>query len=221
MYIISMNIKFTSSALLIVDVQNDFCPTGTLAVKDGSKVIDPLNKLAALFFEKGGKVIATQDWHTENHASFAVSHKGKKPGDVIKLHSAEQVLWPVHCVQGTKGANIHKNLDLTNVSLIIRKGSRTELDSYSAFFENDKKTQTGLDGYLKCLGIKTIFIGGLATDYCVLYSAMDAVRCGYKTFVIKDAVRGVGIPEGSVEKAYAQMEKAGIKITDSGRIATT
>ncbi|MDR0312106.1 MAG: bifunctional nicotinamidase/pyrazinamidase [Treponema sp.] len=214
-----MIINYTSSALIEVDVQNDFCPGGALAVGDGNKVIDPLNALARKFCHKGGKVIATQDWHTDKHISFASSHKGKNVGDIIELPTVkEQVLWPDHCVQGTTGADFHKNLDLAPTHLILRKGSRRELDSYSAFFENDRKTPTGLDGFLKGLDISTVFIGGLATDYCVLYSAMDAVLLGYKTYVLGDAIRGVGFPEGSIEKALNTMEGAGIVIVNSSDI---
>jgi nicotinamidase/pyrazinamidase len=214
-----MNIHYTSSALLEIDVQNDFCPGGALAVRDGDKVIDPLNALARQFCRKGGKVIATQDWHADKHISFASSHEGKNVGDIIELPTVkEQVLWPDHCVQGTMGADFHKDLDLTPAHLILRKGFRQELDSYSAFYENDRKTPTGLDGFLKGLGITKIFIGGLATDYCVLYSAMDAILLGYKTYVLGNAIRGVGVPEGSIEKALNTMEGAGIVVINSGDI---
>jgi nicotinamidase/pyrazinamidase len=214
-----MNINFPASALLLIDVQNDFCPGGALAVKDGDKVIDPLNALARLFCRMGGKVIATQDWHTDKHISFASSHQGKAPGDIVELPSVkEQVLWPDHCVQGTNGADFHKDLDVTVAHLILRKGSRQDLDSYSAFFENDRKTPTGLDGFLKGLCLTSVFLGGLATDYCVFYSAMDAAQLGYKTYVLSDAVRGVGFPEGSVQKALEAMRNAGIGIINSNDI---
>ena len=210
---------FRFSALLEIDVQNDFCPNGALAVNRGDEVTAPLNRLALVFSRHGGKVIATQDWHPGNHVSFASSHPGKKPGETIQTPDvAEQILWPSHCVQGTAGAEFHKNLDVSPVQLIIRKGFHQELDSYSAFFENDQKTPTGLDGFLKGLGVKSVFLGGLATDYCVYYSAMDAVKLGYKTFVLRDAVQGVGYPEGSVEKAFRLMEQAGICIIDSNNL---
>ena len=190
-----MTFNFPSSALIIVDVQNDFCPGGALAVEKGDAVIGPLNNLASIFAAAGGRVIATQDWHPIEHASFA--------------------LWPPHCVQGSRGADFHDALDLKPINLIIRKGFRKDLDSYSAFFENDRKTSTGLDGYLKALSIDTVVMGGLATDYCVLASAMDAVALGYRTIVLSDAIRGVNLPEGSVEKALKTMEDAGVIFTAS------
>ena len=193
-----MILDFPHSALITVDVQNDFCPGGALAVEKGDEVIEPLNRLAALFMTRSGRVAATQDWHPEGHVSFG--------------------LWPEHCVQGKAGADFHKGLDLKPLNLIIRKGFRPGLDSYSAFFENDRKTSTGLDGYLKTLSINTLLLGGLATDYCVLYSALDAAALGYKTIVAADAVRGVGFPSGSVERAFEQLHKAGVIIVESGEI---
>ena len=203
--------------LLEVDVQNDFCPNGALAVPDGDAVILPLNVLAAACAASGGFVAATQDWHPAGHVSFASSHTGKKPGDIVDLAQSgqQQVLWPDHCVQGTHGAAFHDGLDLKPVNLIVRKGFRQGLDSYSAFFENDRKTPTGLDGWMRGLGIETILIGGLATDYCVFYSAMDARSLGFTTIIVSDAVRGVGYPEGSVEKAMADMQAAGIEFSAS------
>ncbi|GHU65164.1 nicotinamidase [Spirochaetia bacterium] len=214
-----MVIDFSTSALIEIDAQNDFCPGGALAVAQGDEAVKPLNNLAKLFASKGGRVIATQDWHPVNHISFAASHGGKNPGDIIDLSETNaQVLWPSHCVQGSKGADFHKELDLSPVNLILRKGFREKLDSYSAFFENDGKTSTGLEGFLKGLDIKTVVLGGLATDYCVLYSALDAVRLKFTTIVIKDAVRGVGYPEGSIEKAFESLEAAGVLIIDSKEI---
>jgi len=211
-----MTADFNRSALIIIDVQNDFCPGGALAVVEGGKVIEPLNRLASFFAGRGGRVIATQDWHPSNHVSFAESHENKKAGDTVDLGGPEnQMLWPAHCVQGSRGADFHEALDLKPVNLIIRKGFHPNLDSYSAFFENDRKTSTGLDGYLKSLGIDTLLIGGLATDYCVFFSAMDAVALGYKTYIAGDAVRGVDIPKGSVDKALKLMEKTGIKVIAS------
>jgi nicotinamidase/pyrazinamidase len=192
--------NFPRSALLIIDVQNDFCPGGSLEVKNGDEVISPLNRLSTLFAEKSGRVIATQDWHPANHVSFAASPGG----------------WPVHCVQGTKEADFHAALDLIPVNLVIRKGFHVSLDSYSAFFENDRKTSTGLDGYLKALSIDTLVLGGLAADYCVLYSALDAVNLGYKTIVALDAVRGV--EEGTTERAFTHLHEAGVILAESAEI---
>ena len=190
-----MNLNFAHSALIIIDVQNDFCPGGALGISEGNEVIEPLNRLAALFAGAGGRVIATQDWHPVNHVSFDI--------------------WPNHCVQGSRGADFHENLDINPVNLIVRKGFRKELDSYSAFFENDRKTNTGLDGFLKTLAIDTLLLGGLATDYCVLYSALDAAALGYKTIVLSDAVRGVDSPAGSVEQALKRLREAGVTFIES------
>jgi len=184
-----------SSALIIVDVQNDFCPGGKLGIDNADKVIEPLNRLSSFFASKNGKVIATQDWHPADHSSFSS--------------------WPSHCVQGTRGADFHEALDLKPVNLIIRKGIRTSIDSYSAFFENDRKTPTGLDGFLKCFSIDTLVLGGLATDYCVLYSALDAVTLGYKTIVASDAIRAVNKPAGSEERAFKLLKEAGVLIVES------
>ena len=182
-----------------------------MGIERGDEVIEPLNKIAALFAAGNGRIIATQDWHPENHVSFAASHEKSREAGAGK-GIGEEVFWPKHCVQGSKGAELHKDLDTSCVHLILRKGFRPGLDSYSAFFENDRKTATGLDGYLKSLSIDTIVIGGLAADYCVLYSAMDAASLAYKTIVIEEAVRGVNIPAGSVERAFELLEKAGVII---------
>ncbi|MDR1985771.1 MAG: bifunctional nicotinamidase/pyrazinamidase [Treponema sp.] len=223
-------IDFTTAALLAIDVQNDFCPAytavsgeerppGALAVNRGDAVIGPLNTLGERVVSAGGRLIATQDWHPQGHVSFASAHPGKHVGDALDLPGVgEQVLWPDHCVQGSLGASFHDRFNLNGVSLILRKGFRGDLDSYSAFFENDRKTPTGLDGFLRGLSIKTLIVGGLATDYCVLYSVQDAVRLGYKTLVLIDGVRGVGYPEGSVERAFKAMEDAGIILVDSKEI---
>ena len=213
-----MKLNFAQSALIMVDVQYDFCPGGALGVVNGEQVIKPLNRLSSLFTSRGGKVVATQDWHPPNHVSFAATHE-KKPGEKVDLPKVkEQILWPNHCVQGSRGADFHEELDLKTVSLILRKGFRIDLDSYSAFFENDRETPTGLDGFLKSLFIKTIFLGGLATDYCILYSAMDAVSLGFNTYVIVDAVQGVNYPEGSVERAFQSLDNAGVTVVESGDI---
>ena len=216
--------------LLIIDAQNDFCPAytsvsgdkfpdGALAVKDGDAVIPPLNSLSKAIALGNGKVAATQDWNPQDHISFASSHNGKKAGEVIDTPLVKnQALWPDHCVQGTRGADFHEALDLKNISLIIRKGFRKELDSYSAFFENDRKTSTGLEGWINCLGIDTVILGGLATDYCVFFTAIDFKKLGYKTIVVQDAVRAVSIPEGSAEKAVMEMKAAGIEFLSSAEL---
>ena len=202
------------SALIIVDVQNDFCPGGALEVKDGDKIIPVINKIAPKFY----KVVATQDWHPTDHISFADNHEGYKVFDVIKVGNIEQVLWPRHCVMGELGADFHPNLDTKYISLIIRKGTNKNIDSYSAFFENDKTTITGLDGYLKSLSIDTIYITGLATDYCVFYTAMDAVKLGFKVYIVEDAVKGVDVPIGSLQNAINTMKNKGIKFIKSEEI---
>lgn len=210
--------------MLIIDMQNDFCPAysgqgdGALAVKGGGEIVQPLNALSAAVAAKGGRVAATQDWHPACHVSFASSHNSK-PGDVIDTPIVKnQMLWPDHCVQGTWGADFHEQLDMKQVSLILRKGFRKELDSYSAFFENDRKTSTGLEGWLRSLGIKTVILGGLATDYCVFFSAMDCAALGFETIVATDAVRGVEIPQGSVENAIAEMKAAGVEFASSSEL---
>jgi nicotinamidase/pyrazinamidase len=194
-------INFEKSALVEIDVQNDFCPGGALAVAEGDAVIEALNEAARRFAAAGAPVIATQDWHPAGHCSFASGGKNPAEGGV---------LWPDHCVQGTAGADFHRDLDLKPVTLIVRKGFRPSIDSYSAFFENDRKTPTGLAGYLNALGVETVYLGGLATDYCVFFSAMDAVKLGLTVYLLRDAVRGVNYPEGSVERALREMESAGV-----------
>jgi nicotinamidase/pyrazinamidase len=222
-----MKLDYSSTALVMIDVQNDFCPAytapdgvqypeGALAVKNGGEVVSPLNWASSVFARKGGRVIATMDWHPEGHVSFASAHSGAKIGDVIKTQSeAAQTLWPNHCVQGSKGAAFNALLDLKPVNLIIRKGWRKELDSYSAFYENDRKTATGLDGWLRSLNITTLVFGGLATDYCVFYSALDSVNLKFHTVLLEDAVRAVGYPAGSEEKALAALHKLGVEFTTS------
>jgi nicotinamidase/pyrazinamidase len=210
--------NFSKTLLLIIDVQNDFCPEGALAVNEGDAVVKPLNDLSRALAAKGGRVAATQDWHPADHISFAASHN-KNPGEIIDTPLVKaQVLWPAHCVQGTKGADFHKDLDLAPISMIIRKGFRKELDSYSAFYENDKKTPTGLDGWIRSLGIENVIMGGLATDYCVFFSAQDCKKLGFKTIIASDAVRGVGYPEGSIESAVKEMQANGIDFISSKEI---
>lgn len=201
------------NTLIIVDIQNDFCPGGSLAVPDGDKIVPVINKLSGVF----DHVLQTQDWHTKDHKSFASSYKGKNAYDTIQLFYGEQILWPVHCVQGTKGAEFHPNLSTIKTELIIRKGFRSEIDSYSAFFENDHKTSTGLAGYLRDRGIDTLYIAGLATDFCVKWSALDGKKLGFNVTVIEDAVKGININD-SVNKAWKEMAEAGIHKISSDKI---
>lgn len=202
------------NALLVIDVQNDFCPGGRLAIRDGDKVIPIINSILKKFF----KVIATQDWHPQDHISFAMNHPGKKAYDVVDVNGTEQVLWPAHCVAGTKGAQFHPELNTNSFHLIVRKGMHPNIDSYSAFTENDKKTITGLSGYLKGLEITQVYLCGLATDYCVFYSALDAVHSGFDTHVINDACRGVNVPENNVQKSIDTMKASGIHIIESSEL---
>lgn len=199
------------NALLIIDVQNDFCPGGALPVPEGDQVITVINSIVKKFY----KVIATQDWHPINHISFARNHPGKKEYEEIEVSGIKQVLWPIHCVPGTKGAEFHPDLIADNFNLILRKGNNPKIDSYSAFRENDKKTITGLNGYLKELDIKQVFICGLALDYCVFYSAMDSKEMGFDTYVILDATRGIDSPPGSIENALNTMQGKEINIIKS------
>jgi nicotinamidase-related amidase len=201
-------------ALLVVDVQNDFCPGGSLAVESGDEVVSVINRIMHGF----SPVIATQDWHPPDHVSFASSHPGRRPLDVVDAGGITQVLWPDHCVQASAGADLHPRLETGRIGLVLRKGMRRELDSYSAFFENDHRTDTGLRHYLKGLGLEELFICGLTTDYCVRSSALDAARLGFRVTVIADACRGVDSPKGSVEEALAAMQKAGVRLIESGAL---
>jgi nicotinamidase/pyrazinamidase len=203
-----------SSALIVVDVQNCFLPGGSLAVKDGDQVIPVINRIAKSF----ENVVMTQDWHTPHHISFASSHEGKKPFETIKLAYGNQVLWPDHCVQGTEGAQIAKDINIPQAELIIRKGFHNDVDSYSAFVEADKETQTGLASYLKERKIDTVFVTGLATDFCVAWTAIDARHAGLNVYVVDDACRGIDI-NGSVAKAWEDMTAAGVKKIQSSDIA--
>ncbi len=203
--------ELAKATLLIIDVQNDFCPGGSLAVPEGDQVIPVINRLAGLF----PHVVATKDWHPADHVSFASAHPGKEPQDTVEHGGIHQVLWPDHCVKGSKGAEFHPDLDVTPLNLVLHKGSKTHLDSYSAFFENDKKTATGLESYLRGLGFSRVFVVGLAEDVCVFFSAMDARKLGFETTVIADATRGVDLPEGSVDTARGEMEQAGVTFVTS------
>lgn len=200
--------------LLVVDVQNDFCPGGALAVTDGDAVVPLANRLGRTF----SHVLLTQDWHPPGHQSFASAHPGRRPFETIQAAYGAQTLWPDHCIQGTEGAAFHPELDLTQAELIIRKGFRPEIDSYSAFFENDRKTATGLGGYLRQRGFTRVFLVGLATDYCVHYSAVDAVGEGFQAVVIEDACRAIDL-DGSLAEARENMAKAGVSFITSDRLS--
>src|ERR1700710_1103999 len=200
-----------ASALLVVDVQNCFLPGGSLAVKDGDQVIPVINKIAKGF----ANVVMTQDWHTAGHVSFASTHSGKKPFETIDLKYGKQVLWPDHCVQGTDGAALSKDLAIPQAGLIIRKGFHKDVDSYSAFTEADGKTTTGLAAYLKARKLRRLFVTGLATDFCVAWTALDARKAGFDTYVVEDACRGIDT-QGSMAKAWADMAKAGVKRIQPG-----
>lgn len=202
------------TAFIAVDVQNDFCPGGALAVPDGDAVVPLINRLA-----KGFDVcVATQDWHPAGHASFASSHPGMRPYDALRADGRDLTLWPDHCVQDTGGADFNPGLDPGPYRMILRKGFRRELDSYSAFFENDGATATGLDGYLRGLGISSIVLAGLALDYCVYYSALDAARHGYRVTLVKDATRAVGSPPGLVDRALADLAARGVAIVSASEV---
>jgi len=205
-----------TSALLVIDVQNCFLPGGSLAVKEGDQVVPIINKLAKGF----ANVVMTQDWHTVGHVSFASAHAGKKPFDTVDLPYGKQVLWPDHCVQGTDGAALSKDLSIPQAELIIRKGFHKDTDSYSAFTEADGKTTTGLAAYLKARKIQRVFVAGLATDFCVAWTALDARKAGFEAYVIEDACRGIDT-QGSLAKAWADMAKAGVKRIQSGDIAVS
>lgn len=200
-------------ALLVIDVQNDFCSGGALAVEGGEAVVPLINALQ----ERYAIIVATQDWHPAEHHSFATNHAGKDPFSTITLSYGEQVLWPSHCVRGTSGAAFHRDLATDRFDVIVRKGFRAEIDSYSAFFENDRKTATGLGGYLRDLGVSKLSLVGLATDFCVFHSAIDAIRLGYQVRVLEDACRAIDL-EGSLAEARHQMLEAGISLLKTSEV---
>jgi nicotinamidase/pyrazinamidase len=203
----------STDCLLVVDVQNDFMPQGALAVPKGDAIVPLVNRIAADF----AVVVLTQDWHPAGHASFASSHPGKKPYETIRLPYGQQILWPDHCVQGSPGAAFHAGLDIPHAQLVIRKGHHRKVDSYSAFLEADRKTKTGLDGYLKSRGVKRVFCAGLATDFCVAWSAMDARRFGFQAVVIDDACRAIDTG-GSLAAAWQGMKRAGVRRISSAAL---
>ena len=194
------------TALLVIDVQNDFCPAGALEVAGGNDIIPFINKEMV----KYDCIVLTQDWHPKEHSSFASNHEGKNPLELIKLPYGDQVLWPDHCVQGSKGAEFHPELNIQQANAIIRKGSNPRIDSYSAFFENDRKTPTGLDGYFKSLEIEKINLVGLATDFCVNFSAQDAANLGYKVSVLEKMCRAIDL-NGSLAAAKSEMQNYGVE----------
>lgn len=202
------------SALLVVDVQNDFCPGGALGVPDGDAVVDPVNALMGRF----ANIVLTQDWHPRDHVSFAANWPGRAVHESVEADGIPQVLWPVHCVQGTAGAEFHPRLRSERASLVVRKGANARLDSYSALFENDRTTPTGLEGWLRGRGATTLFLAGLATDYCVHFTAMDALRLGFEVAILLDCVRGVDVPPGNIARRLEAMRKAGVRLLASSEL---
>jgi len=207
-------INSNNSVLLVVDVQVDFCPAGNLPVSDGDKVVPVINRLAQAF----PRIVATQDWHPQDHVSFASNHPGAGPFDTIRGKEGEQILWPDHCVPGTEGAEFHPDLDTLSFDLIVRKGTDPQLDSYSAFFENDRKTPTGLHFYLEGLEVKSVYLAGLALDVCIYYSAMDALKLGFQTVVVEDACRGIDTPPGTLKTCLEEMRSAGVRILKAAEV---
>jgi nicotinamidase/pyrazinamidase len=201
-------------ALLVVDIQNDFLPGGALGVPDGDQVIPVINRLMECF----ALVLATQDWHPADHGSFAANHPNRRPGQVIDLHGLMQVLWPVHCVQGSPGADFSARLRTERIRKVFQKGIDPEIDSYSGFFDNGRKRSTGLVEYLREQEVSEIFICGLATDYCVKFSALDSIGSGFRTRIIEDACRGVDLNPGDSAAAIAEIRKAGAAIVESGSV---
>jgi nicotinamidase/pyrazinamidase len=198
-------------ALLVVDLQNDFMPGGSLAVADGDAVVPVANALMPAFT----LVVATQDWHPTDHGSFAVNHPGTQPGDVVDLGGVDQVLWPAHCVQGTKGAEFHSDVRVVDLDEIVHKGTDAGIDSYSAFYDNARKKETRLDALLKSRDVDEIVVMGLATDYCVLSTCLDGLELGYAVTVVRDGCRAVDLAAGDGERALFELEEAGVAVTDS------
>lgn len=199
------------NVLLIVDVQNDFCPGGALPVPEGDQIIPVINRIQGWF----PLVIATQDWHPANHCSFASNHPGKRSGDIVEVDGVAQILWPVHCVQGTKGADFHPDLATDRIAAVIQKGTDPRVDSYSGFFDNARRRATGLDELLREKGVSTLFVCGLATDYCVKYTCLDGRALGYRVVLVEDACRGVEVAPGDVARALNEMRTAGVVVVRS------
>ena len=202
-------------ALILVDIQNDFVPGGALPVAEGDHVVPIANRLQKHF----DLVVATQDWHPANHGSFASQHPGRKPGDVIDLNGLTQVLWPDHCVQRSKGAEFHPSLDVARIARVFQKGSDPGIDSYSGFYDNGHRRGTGLAEYLQSAGVTDVFLCGLATDYCVKYTALDARQLGFNTTLFADGCRGVNLEPGDVESAIEEMRAAGVRVMTSAELA--
>lgn len=201
-------------ALILVDIQNDFMPDGALPVPDGYEVVPVANKLAKRF----GLVVATQDWHPEDHGSFASNNEGMSPGDVGQLAGLEQIMWPDHCVQTTAGARFVPSLDPRPIEAVVRKGTDPTIDSYSGFYDNGHRKSTGLAGYLRERGVVTVYIAGVATDYCVKWTALDARREGFEAYVVEDGCRGVEMNEGDVQSAYEEMRDAAVRVVSSNEV---
>jgi nicotinamidase/pyrazinamidase len=201
-------------ALILVDLQNDFVPGGALAVPEGDQIVPAANRLADRF----GLVVATQDWHPREHGSFAANHDGKKPGEVIDLNGLAQILWPVHCVQGTPGAEFLKGLKTDKITKVFQKGADPAVDSYSGFYDNGRRHSTGLGEYLKAQGVKRVCVCGLATDYCVKFTVLDALRDGFEVVLAEDACRGVNLQPDDSKKAIEEMKKAGAKVEKADKI---
>ncbi|MBI4606732.1 MAG: bifunctional nicotinamidase/pyrazinamidase [Planctomycetes bacterium] len=202
------------NTLILVDLQNDFVPGGALPVPRGDEVVPVANRVQSFF----DLVVATQDWHPPGHGSFAASHHGKKPGDVTLLGGLEQVLWPVHCVQGTRGAELLEVLEKRRIARVFRKGTDPAIDSYSGFFDNGHRRATGLGDYLRERGVTDVFVLGLATDYCVKLTALDAIGLGFRTHLVEDGCRGVDLRPGDVERAVEEMRRAGVRIVRSDEL---
>jgi nicotinamidase/pyrazinamidase len=202
-------------ALLLIDIQNDFLPTGALPVPQGDQVMPVANRL----MEQFDLIVATQDWHPANHGSFAANHAGRKPGEVIELEGLQQILWPVHCVQNTPGADFAPGLDRSRIAQVVRKGTDPAIDSYSGYFDNGHRKATGLDQYLRSRNVTDLTIVGLATDYCVKFTALDAQQLGYRVHLIPEGCRGVNLKPGDVAAALREMTTAGVKILPADQVA--
>ena len=202
------------TCLLLVDLQNDFMPGGALAVPRGNEVLATANRLAAAF----DHVVASQDWHPSDHGSFASQHPGREPGEVIDLAGIEQVLWPDHCVQGSFGSEFHEDLDRSQVDAVFRKGTDPRLDSYSAFFDNARRRSTGLAEHLAARGVEELWLLGLASDYCVKFSALDAASVGLRTLVVEEGCRGIDLSPGDVARAWDEMRAAGVKVVSEASV---